>query len=79
METFYDYVTVALFAAFAVLLLQRSVMQPPPDSLWAYLPPAVACAAANQAGNAGHDALAVCLILATVVYAFKVLQVRVRW
>ena len=79
METFYDYVTVAMFAALAVLLLQRSAMQPPPDSLWAYLPPAVACAAANQAGNAGYNVVAVCLIAGTAIYAFKVLQVRIHW
>jgi hypothetical protein len=79
METFYDYVTVALFAALAVLLLQRSAMQPPPDSLWAYLPPAIACAVANQVGNAGYDIVAVGLIVGTAIYAFKVLQVRVRW
>lgn len=79
METVYDYVTVALFAALAVLLLQRSAMENPPDRLWSYLPPAIGCALANQAGNAGYPVVAIGLILAVVVYAVKFLHVRVRW
>lgn len=79
METVYDYVTVAMFAALAVLLLQRSAMQPPPDSLWSYLPPAIGCAVANQAGNAGYHVVAVVVILGIVAYTVKVLRVRVRW
>lgn len=79
METIYDYVTVLLFAGLAVLLLQRSAMENPPDSIWAYLPPAVACAVANQLGNDDQDLAAIVLIIGVVVYAFTVLKVKVRW
>lgn len=79
METVYDYITVALFAGLAVLLLQRSAMENPPDSLWAYLPPAVACAIANQLGNNGRDLAAIILIVGIVIYVFTVLKVRFRW
>ncbi len=79
METIYDWTSVLLFAGLVVLMLQRSSMKPPPDSLWAYLPPAIACAAANQFGNNGEDAIAIILLGAIIVYVFTVLKLRIRW
>lgn len=79
METVYDWVAVLLFAGLVVLMLQRSSMETPPDSLWAYLPPAIGCAAANYFGNEGNDAIAIILLVSVVVYIFLVLKLRIRW
>jgi hypothetical protein len=79
METVYDWISLLIFASLVVLMLQRSTMKPPPDSLWAYLPPAIGCAVANQFGNSGNDALAIILLAAVVIYIFVVLKFRIRW
>ncbi len=79
METVYDWTSLLLFAGLVVLMLHRSQMDPPPDSLWAYLPPAIACATANQLGNGGQDALAIILLVSVVAYVFLILKLRIRW
>ena len=76
METAYDWVTVGLFAGLVVIFLQRSVGQDSPkDTVWHYLPPALACAGANYFGNDGQHVIAIALIIATVAYILFVLQI----
>ena len=75
METVFDWVTVALFAALIVLFLQRSMATgPAQDTVWHYIPPAVGCALANYLGNNGQVPFAVAVIGAVVLYAIFVLK-----
>ncbi|MFT3975968.1 MAG: hypothetical protein QM688_02455 [Sphingomonas bacterium] len=74
MQTAYDWITTALFAGLAVLLLQRSSQDDPPDRLWQYLPPALGCAAANYFGNDSRHLIAVFILAATVGYIIYVLK-----
>jgi hypothetical protein len=75
MQTPYDWITVAIFAAIVVLFLQRSVGDSPvDDSLISYFPPAIGCAISNQFGNKGHDAIALILIGAVLLYCWVVLK-----
>ena len=81
METFYDWLTLALFAALIVLFLQRSSMENPPDKLIQYLPPALGCAIANQVGNHAvkeggfvYHGLAVLILVASIGYVMAVLK-----
>ncbi len=53
METIYDWLSVAVFAGLALLYLQRSMEDEPVDTVWHYLPPAIACALSNWLGNEG--------------------------
>lgn len=79
METIYDWTTLALFCALALLFLQRSVGPAVPgDRALFYLPPAFGCMAANGLGNAGHDVAAIAVITATLGYAVFVLKPWVR-
>lgn len=79
METPYDWTTLALFCALALLFLQRSIGPAVPgDRALFYLPPALGCMAANGLGNAGHDVAAIAVILATLGYAAFVLRPWVR-
>lgn len=75
METIFDWVTVAVFAALVVLFLQRS-MSPGPakDTVWHYLPAALGCAVANYLGNHDQEALAVAIIGAVILYTVFVLK-----
>ncbi|MES2492304.1 MAG: XrtV sorting system accessory protein [Pseudomonadota bacterium] len=77
METIYDWLTVLLFGALAVLYLQRSAADEPTDRVWHYLPPAIGCAAANYLGNHGQGILAVVIIVLVMVYVFYVLRPRI--
>lgn len=74
METVFDWITIALFAALCVLFLQRSVMQQPNDRMLTYLPAAAGCALTNWLGNAGFIIPAVVLCMAVMVYIFYVLK-----
>lgn len=74
METAYDWITVAIFAGLAVLLLQRSSEEVPRDKMWQYLPPALGCAVANYFGNEGNHVVAVVVLAATLGYVFYVLK-----
>jgi NhaP-type Na+/H+ or K+/H+ antiporter len=75
MQTPYDWITVAIFAAIVVLFLQRSVGDSPvEDSLLSYFPPAIGCAVANQFGNNGYDAIAIAMIFGVVAYCWLVLK-----
>ena len=74
METFWDWITVFAFAGLVTLMLQRSMMDEPTDSLWQYAPPAVGCAVVNYIGNEGYHIPAAIGLVAVVVYVFKVLK-----
>lgn len=75
MSTIYDVVAVILFAGLAILFLQRS-SEPPPhnDRIFHYLPPAIACAAANWLGNNHYDIAAVAMLVGGLVYTYFVLK-----
>ncbi|MBX7539386.1 XrtV sorting system accessory protein [Qipengyuania sphaerica] len=78
METLWDWVTVFAFAGLVTLMLQRSNMEEPPDSLWHYAPPAIGCAVVNYIGNEGYDVVAAIGFSLIVVYVIKVLKVSFR-
>ena len=75
METIFDWVTVAIFAALIVLFLQRSMTPGPShDTIWHYVPAALGCALANYLGNHGQEIFAALTIAAVVLYAVFVLK-----
>lgn len=74
METVYDWVTIAIFAALVVLFLQRSSEDEPRDKLYHYAPPSIGCALANYLGNEGYETVAVVLIAGIVGYIIFILK-----
>ena len=85
METAYDWLSLAIFAGIIVLFLQRSSMDNPPDRMIDYLPPALGCAIANQAGNYAieHDSMlmhgvGVLLLIGTLAYVWLVLKPNLK-
>ena len=81
METAYDWLSLAIFAGIIVLFLQRSSMENPPDRMIDYLPPALGCAIANQAGNYAIEndsmlmhGVAVAMLGGVVAYVWLVLK-----
>lgn len=75
MHTIYDWCSVGLFCALAVLFLQRSVGPAVPgDRIWHYLPPALGCAVGNVLGNAGQNVAGVAVLLVSVGYIVRVLK-----
>jgi hypothetical protein len=81
-ETVYDWVTVAIFAAIVVLFVQRSTSDEPAkshDSLLSYLGAAAGCAVANYLGNHGYHILAVPLIAATLFFIIYYLRPFKSW
>lgn len=77
METIWDWLTIFAFAGLVTLLLQRSSEDEPKDKLWQYGPPAVACAVANQVGNAEYHLFAALIMAGVIAYVFWVLKVRI--
>ncbi len=75
METIFDWVTMLVFAGLVVLFLQRSTLDEPIDTIWHYMPPSVACAAANYAGNEGYPIIAFLILIAIGAYGIFVLKV----
>lgn len=85
METAYDWLSLAIFAGIIVLFLQRSSMENPPDRMIDYLPPALGCAIANQAGNYALEnnsilmhVVGVALLVGVVVYVWLVLKPNLK-
>jgi ABC-type Na+ efflux pump permease subunit len=74
MQTIYDWVALIIFAGLIPLFLQRSAQDNPPDKLWHYLPPTIGCAVANYLGNNGQGAIAIAILVAVLIYIFKVLK-----
>jgi hypothetical protein len=74
MTTVFDWLTVAIFAAIAVLFLQRSTQDEPGDTMWHYLPPTIGCAVANQFGNNGYTIIATAMMVAVLMYLIYLLK-----
>ena len=79
LETVFDWVTLAIFAALIVLFLQRSTESEPRDNIWQYLGASIGCAVANYVGNEGHEIAAVLLIGAVLAYVFVALKPLDGW
>lgn len=78
MQTIYDWVTIAAFAALITLFLNRSTSETPSDKLIHYAPAAIGCAVANYLGNNGYHLLAVAVIAALALYVWFVLKPLAR-
>ena len=77
MESFFDWAAVAIFAAIAVVFLQRSVGPARAgDGMVRYLPPVLMCAGANWLGNNGQGGWGVALLVAAILYFIFVLRPR---
>jgi hypothetical protein len=75
MSTVFDWLTVLIFAALALVFLQRSLGdRPPHDAVWKYLPPSAMCLAANQIGNHGWPLPATLLMFITIAYVWFVIR-----
>jgi hypothetical protein len=76
LETFYDWVTVAIFAGLVVLFLQRSTGDDDTvhDPLWMYLAASGGCAVANYLGNDGLDLSAIGVLVATLAFVVHFLK-----
>ena len=77
-DTVFDWLTMLTFVGLAVLYLQRSAAEEPRDKIWHYVPPAVVCAAANQAGNAGYTVVAVLGVVAVLAWIYYVLNPQIN-
>ena len=75
LETVWDWLSLLCFAGLVTLMLQRSSEAEPRDKLWQYLPPALGFAVVNYLGNHGQPLIAGALLIAAIVYIFKVLKV----
>lgn len=76
LETFYDWVTVAIFAGLVVLFLQRSTGDDDTvhDPLWMYLAASGGCAVANYLGNDGLHFPAIVALVATLAFVVHFLK-----
>ena len=77
METIWDWITIFAFAGLVTMMLQRSSEETPRDKLWHYAPPALACAVANQVGNAQYHLFAALILAGVMVYIFWVLKIQI--
>lgn len=79
MSTIFDFVTVGLFAILAVLYLHRSSRaQADSVPLWQYALAALACAAANAAGNGGYVWPSVALQTAVAAFLVRLVLLAAR-
>lgn len=75
MHTFYDFITIGIFAGLIVLFLQRSIDEAPPgDALWQYLVAAGGLAITNYCGNHEFVAVAIVALIATIGFILWVLR-----
>jgi len=74
METLYDWLSLLTFSGLITLFLNRSAMEEPPDSIWLYMPPAIACAVANYVGNEGYGLAAIVILIGVGIYVHFVLN-----
>lgn len=75
LQTIWDWLSLLSFAGLVTLMLQRSAEKEPRDKLWHYLPPALALAVVNYLGNHEQPWIAAVLLVAAIVYIFKVLKI----
>lgn len=79
MNSLFDWISVGLFSAIAILFLSRSARPGgAPDHMITYLPPALGCAAGNQFGNHGYPLIGAFILVATLAYLLFVLKPRWR-
>ena len=74
MQTVFDWLSVLMFGALALLFLKRSMEGESVMAMWNYLPPALLCAAADYAGNHEFSALALLLFAMFLAYMVFVLK-----
>ena len=75
MQTPYDFVAVAIFAAIVLIFLQRSVSPPArPDPMWHYLAASIGCAVFNYLGNSGFDLAAIALLVPVLGFVLIVIR-----
>jgi hypothetical protein len=77
-QTIYDWITIAVFAALITLFLNRSTSEEPSDKLIHYAPAAIGCAVINYLGNNGYQILALLLLAALAAYVWFVLKPLAR-
>ena len=70
MSSFWDFVTIAIFAGLIVLFLQRSMGEEAPhdDPMWRYLVAAIGCAITNYLGNEVSGVAAAAVLIATLLF-----------
>jgi hypothetical protein len=74
METFWDWLTVLIFAGLITLFLSRSSGEPRRgDTIWHYLAPSVGCAFTNWLGNQDLHLPAFGMLAATSWYIYRFL------
>ncbi len=75
MDTAFDWLSMAVFAALVLVFLQRSAgPRPDHDRVVHYLPPAVGYALGDTLGNAGYTLIAVVLIAASLAFFWYVID-----
>jgi hypothetical protein len=76
METFYDWVSLGIFAGLIVLFLQRSTSErvEKDASLLFYLAAGIGCAVANYFGDKGEHVVAIMLLAGTVAFILYYLK-----
>lgn len=74
MESPFTWLALMVFIGLAALMLQRSVVEEPVDSLWHYAPPAIGCAAVDYLGTHGDEVFAIVLLIVVVAYIIYVLR-----
>jgi hypothetical protein len=74
MQTLFDWLSLIVFAALAMLFLQRSAEGESMGRMWLYLPPAGGCALANYLGNNDYTLPGALLLVASVAYIVLVLK-----
>jgi putative Mn2+ efflux pump MntP len=72
--TAFDWLSVALFSALALLFLIRSAQPEPRDRMIAYLPPALGCMVGNQLGNHDQPLWGAIVLIGVAVYIVRVLK-----
>ena len=77
MRTFYDWITVMIFAGLVTHFLHHSTKADSPDiPMRHYLVACVGCGVANWLGNEGWNVPAIAMIAATLGYSFYFLTPR---
>jgi hypothetical protein len=74
MQTIYDWVTVAVFAALAILLVRRAAAGAEMNHLWQYLAAAAGCGVIDWLGNSGYHLAAIACGVFLLLYIWIVLR-----
>ena len=75
MKTIYDFVTIGIFAALAVVFLHRSTLDKPDRTpIWMYAVAAVGLAFANYLGNEQRPILAAILLVGVMAIIVQIVR-----